>query len=64
MSDRPCTKKRYDQLGAQIALANLDRRSKRNSQQAQFRAECRTYRCECGAWHVTSEPRDREEAAV
>lgn len=55
---RNCTKKRYDKLGADIALAEFARKSKRNSQQAQLREECRAYKCPlCGGWHVTSEPR-------
>lgn len=61
-----CSKKKYDRLGAQIAVAEMDRKSKRNSQQAQLRAECRTYSCDrCGHWHVTSDPvGEPQEAAA
>lgn len=57
-----CRKKSYDWLGAQIALAEMARKAKRNSQQAQLREEHRAYRCpECGSWHVTSEPKRARE---
>lgn len=60
---RNCTKKRHDRLGAQIALADLQRKSKRNSQQAQLREEAHIYKCAtCLAWHVSCQP-DEAEAA-
>ncbi|HEY8723421.1 MAG TPA: hypothetical protein VIL92_06130 [Gaiellaceae bacterium] len=63
---RNCTKKRYDRLGAEIALADAVRKSKRNSQQAQLREESRIYRCAiCAGHHLTSEPlRAKDEAAA
>jgi hypothetical protein len=61
---RNCTRKRYDRLGAQIALADLQRKSKRNSQQAQLREEAHIYRCAlCDGWHVSVHARDTEAAA-
>lgn len=60
----PCKKKPFDWLGAQIALADMDRKSKRNSQQAQLRAELRAYRCtDCGRFHISSTPEREEQAA-
>ena len=46
-----CTKRRYDKVGAMIALAGTDFASNRNSK----RHECRMYFCDsCRAWHLTS----------
>lgn len=63
---RTCDKRRrYDRLGAQIALADLQRKSKRNSQQAQLREEAHIYRCAtCDGWHVSTHARTGEEAAA
>jgi hypothetical protein len=62
---RNCTKKRHDRLGAQIALADLQRKSKRNSQQAQLREEAHIYKCAtCLGWHVSVHARTDEEAAA
>lgn len=62
---RNCTTRRYDKLGADIALAELARKSKRNSQQAQLRAECRAYKCPfCNGWHITSDPHPRDAEAA
>lgn len=62
---RNCTKKRHDRLGAQIALADLQRKSKRNSQQAQLREEAHIYKCAtCNAWHLALHPPEQEEAVA
>lgn len=62
---RNCTRKRYDRLGAQIALADLQRKSKRNSQQAQLREEAHIFRCAlCDGWHLSTHARTDSEAAA
>jgi hypothetical protein len=55
---RNCTKRRrYTRLEAQIELARIDRKSKRNSHQAQLLNEAHIYRCRtCRGWHVTFTP--------
>ena len=51
---RNCTRKRYDRLGAQIALADHERKSKRNSQQAQLHEGAHIFRCTlCDGWHLS-----------
>jgi len=47
-----CTKKRYDRIGAMMALANTE--FKGNS--SKRRQECRSYFCgNCKAYHLTSQ---------
>lgn len=47
---RKCRKKRFDRLGAMLALAEAQRRPQRG--------ETRIYYCDrCRAWHLTSQAR-------
>lgn len=54
---RNCKRRRYSRLEAQIELARVDRKSKRNSHQAQLLNEAHIYRCRsCHGWHVAFTP--------
>lgn len=48
---KPCRKKRYDLIGAMLALATIDT--------TRSRAEQRIYYCRrCRAWHLTSQTKN------